>query len=135
MTDSTPDTVNELMGAIAGAPPGWKVAFIDENDHAALGIWNIYYRRPHQKWSKPLSQYDWSQVKVHTEGLHMDDFVMDMVQHGNKLFPGYANAVAFNDEAEMAFSFGGTPADMRKANAFVRKMTKKNHRNKWGFGR
>ena len=116
MTDKTPDTVNELVGAFIGAEEGEQVVPVDENDFAALGIWEIYYRKPTQRWAMPLSRFDNSTVRVTKPDIHMDDFVGDMAHNGNEKWPGWDSAIAHNKKEGVCFSFG---SDLAAANKFI----------------
>ena len=127
MTDKTPDTVNELMGTIIGAEKD-EVAMVGPEDFADVGIWQVYYRKPGQKWSLPLTQFDHCSIKVTADDIHMDDFVGDMGQNGNEHFPGWDCAIAWNKESGSCFSFGD-PHSLMAANKFIQnKIFKK------GFG-
>ena len=128
MTDKTPDTVNELMGTIIGAEKD-EVAMVGPEDFADVGIWQVYYRKPGQKWSLPITQFDNSTIKVTEADIHMDDFVHDMGVHGNERWAGWDCAIAVNKEAGLSFAFGGSMSELKEANKFARaKLHKK------GFG-
>ena len=130
MTDKTPESPNELIGKALGLEGTEKVLPINETDCAALGIWKIYYRRPGQKWSLPMTQFDKSTIKVTEADIHMNDFVHDMGVNGNDHFPGWDCAVAVNEEAGLSFAFGGSLSELKEANKFAQaKLHKK------GFGK